>query len=220
MSTNNDTSNMGDTPTVSNKPPGIAAFRRAEPGSDLATLAVSLLMIVQESKVLKLHSGSKESTSKWKEVFLVAFHGRRTADGQRDKNGIFSGYIPWSCSNPASAKLKPLVMEIIDHYSMCYSNKENIDKQTPLEVLAHTLKQDIVEAEQSKQEKLAAKLRMQRENADAERSLGFRMSSLPGVSLPSLSSLIGNQELNAVRLLGHRTESPTRITRGEFFNPI
>ena len=60
---------MGDTPTVSNKPPGIAAFRRAEPGSDLATLAVSLLMIVQESKVLKLHSGSKESTSKWKEVF-------------------------------------------------------------------------------------------------------------------------------------------------------
>ncbi len=73
MATNNDVtenSDMGiDIPTASNKPPGIAAFRRAKPDSDLAALAISLLMIVQESKVLKLHSGSKEWTTKWKEVF-------------------------------------------------------------------------------------------------------------------------------------------------------
>ena len=49
-------------------------------------------------------------------------------------------------------------MDIIDHYSMSYSNKESSDEQTPLEVLAHSLKQDIVTAEQSKQEKLATKL--------------------------------------------------------------
>ena len=73
MATNNDVtenSDMGiDISTASNKPPGIAAFRRAKPDSDLAALAISLLMIVQESKVLKLHSGSKEWTTKWKEVF-------------------------------------------------------------------------------------------------------------------------------------------------------
>ena len=64
MGTNNDvteSSDMGiDIPTASNKPPGIAAFRRAKPDSDLAALAISLLMIIQESKVLKLSSGSKE----------------------------------------------------------------------------------------------------------------------------------------------------------------
>ena len=220
MGRNNDlaeNSDMGiDIPTASNKPPGIAAFRRATPDSDLADLAISLLLIVQESKVLKLPSGSKEWTSKWKEVFLLAFYGRCAADGQRDEDGIFSGYVPWSCSNPASAKLKPLVMNIIDHYSMSCSNKESSDEQTPLEVLAHSLKQDIVTAEQSKQEKLATKLRMQRENVNVKRSLGFRSPALLGVSIPSLSFLVGNQDLNAISLLGQRTESPTRIPRGEF----
>ena len=64
MGRNNDlaeNSDMGiDIPTASNKPPGIAAFRRATPDCDLADLAISLLLIVQESKVLKLPSGSKE----------------------------------------------------------------------------------------------------------------------------------------------------------------
>ncbi len=64
-------------------------------------------------------------------------------------------------------------MGIIDHYSMCYSNKESSNKQNPLEVLTHNLKQDIVTAKQSKQEKLTTKLRTQRENANVERSLGF-----------------------------------------------
>ena len=134
--------------------------------------------------------------------FLLAFYGRCAANGYHDKNGILSGYAPWSCSNPASAKLKPLMMEIIDHYSMCYFNKESCDEQTTLEVLAHSLKQDIVITEQSTQEKLDTKLQMQRENVNVERSLGFRSPGLLGVSLPSLSSLIGNQGLNGIRLLG------------------
>ena len=64
MATNNDVtenSDMGiDISTASNKPHGIATFRRAKPDSDLAALAISLLMVVQEINVLKLHSGSKE----------------------------------------------------------------------------------------------------------------------------------------------------------------
>ena len=106
---------------VVNKPPGIAAFQRAESHAELTALAILLLMIVQESRVLKLPRGSKEGELKWKELYLLAFlldfFGRLSGNGCCDNNGVLSGYTHWTCSNPASAKLKPLLMEIIYHFS-------------------------------------------------------------------------------------------------------
>jgi len=75
---------------VFNRPPGIAAFRRARSDAELAALAILLLMIVQESQVLKLPSGSKEWTLKWKELYLLAFFARLTEDRCRDYNGVLS----------------------------------------------------------------------------------------------------------------------------------
>ena len=49
-------------PAAANKPPGNSSFQWAAPDSNLVNLATSLLFIVQESKVLKLHSGFKEWT--------------------------------------------------------------------------------------------------------------------------------------------------------------
>jgi hypothetical protein len=48
-----------DAPHVSNKPHGIAAFQWAGSDAELAALAILLLVIVQESRVLKLPSGQK-----------------------------------------------------------------------------------------------------------------------------------------------------------------
>ena len=200
---------------VFNKPPGIAAFQRAGSDAELAALALSLLMKVQESKVLKLPSGSKEWTLKWKELYLLAFFGRLTEDGRHDNNGVLSGYTPWTCSNPASAKLKPLLIEIIDHFSMSYTQRIGCDEPTNLEVLAHALKQDIIAAEQLKQQKVITKSILCMLNVAIETSLDF-CSPIVGVSIPSQSSPNHDQEYNAALLLGQQTQNVARTITGEF----
>ena len=107
--------------------------------------------------MLKLPNGSKEGALKWKELYLLAFFGRLSGNGCCDNNGVLSGYTPWTCSNPASAKLKPLLMEIIDHFSTSYTQRIISDEPMNLEVLAHDLKQDIIAAEKLKQQKSSQK---------------------------------------------------------------
>jgi hypothetical protein len=82
-------------------------------------------------------------------------------------------------------------------------------------VLAHALKQDIIAAEQLKQQKVITKSKLRMENVAVEMSLGFRSPGV-GVSIPSQSSPNHDQEYNAALLLGQRTQSVARTITGEF----
>jgi hypothetical protein len=82
-------------------------------------------------------------------------------------------------------------------------------------VLAHALKQDIIAAEQLKQQKVITKSNLCMENVVVETSLGFRSPSV-GVSIPSQSSPNHDQEYNAALFLGQRTQSVVRTITDKF----
>jgi len=204
---------MSSPPT--NYPPGIATFRRAEERDlngdyvypELADQATALLYLVDDKKVLIQPAGSKKATELWKEVYATAFKGQKNSDGSHDNNGVFGGYQEWDCSNPASAKFRPLIIKMVEHFADSFKNKSP-EESSVIEALASKMRSDISASEAAKEKKHNEKTQRANANIAIETGMGFR-SPGQGVTLPSMAGPFTNSQVAAASVLGQPTQSTT-----------
>lgn len=190
-------------------PPGIAKFKKCESSDDanliaLKSVAVSLLLATKESGVCSLPPKSRSISKEWKKLSDDLFHGRLT-NGRRDGNGVFRGYMEWSCRDPQTLKLKPLVLNIIKFFAAKYEEREDEDEATVLEQLAGELQRDIKAAEKKRMEEQDADFAQRIQNEQAEEDMGFVS---PGVGVrPPSGVVVGDAERQGLSLLAQTTSS-------------
>ena len=196
----------------SSTPPGLAAFKKCQTTNPhLGDMAVSLLLIAKESGVCCLPKGSR-CTNQWNDLMATAFYGAKINNGQRDGNGVFRCYSPWTCANPAITKFKPLVIAIIKEFDKAFTSREDQSNATALEVVANELTRDMDKAEKEKVERADQVLAQKLQNETSEQCLGF---SSPGVGVRPASGVgMRPEEQHGLSLLGQATASIGTIPTG------
>lgn len=167
-----------DTPRPKVWPPGLKAFLECESGEsteekdELSALATDLLLLVQQDKLCDIVKGGRAG-DKWKKLFDTIY----------TEGGLFSGYKMWTSQSPWNAKLKPLCLCIIKHFSNEHDVKNGVDT-TALEDVAKTLSMRMVAVERNKEEDKDRTYARRVQNDLVEGDMGFR-SNGSGVASPS-----------------------------------
>ena len=137
----------------------------------------------------------------------MAFKGQKNSVGSHNNNGVFGGYQEWDCSNPASAKFRPLIIKMVEHFADSFKNKSP-EESSVIEALASKMRSDISASEAAKEKKRNEKTQRANANIAIETGMGFR-SPGQGVTLPSMAGPFTNSQVAAASVLGQPTQSTT-----------
>ncbi|KAL7494181.1 hypothetical protein ACHAWT_002904 [Skeletonema menzelii] len=195
--------------------PGLQSFKKCDNFPEeygyLNELAVQMLIVASEFKVFELPKGSRQSGAKWNELMLTLFTGRKNADGKRDGNGVLRGFEVWTTKDAATAKLKPLLKGIVEHFGSplyrMFAGK-GPDKSV-LETLSEQMIDKMEAAERKKDEKANEKAARRIQNETVEGELGFRAPG-NGVEGPSLLREVDSHDADALALLAQPTGSVSK----------
>lgn len=188
-------------------PPGAKSFQKCQTDpaySELEAVAVNVLLAVSASDVLAMKPGSHLAKPVWDELLNTLFSGN-ISNGRRDGNGVLSGFKVWKGERAATTKLKPLVKEIIDHFSSIPVEEND----SALVLLAKQLNHVRKAAQRKKDEEKNLKLAQRLQNESAETEVGFRTPGY-GVDAPSLPRPAEASDLAALASLAQPTASVTQ----------